>query len=271
MSSALTKQFGFEGVNVRVVVDGAGEPWWVAKDVCEALGLANSREALARLDEDEKGVVTTDTLSGGEIGDVSSNDVSYQARAGVRKTQTMATINESGLYALILTSRAEGAKRFKKWVTSVVLPSIRKTGSYVTPQAQGTSREEGLVRSIMLIKDMMMGIPGVRVGILNAGVLSTIQKTIGIPCEDFRLALPPADKPIASMNATAIGQRMALGAKEVNRRLYDRGFLRKNARGEWEITEEGQRYGEMLPYDNKITGHAGYQALWNDGIIMALR
>jgi hypothetical protein len=82
----------------------------VAADVCAALGIANSRDALARLDDDEKGVVSTDTLGG---------------------AQQVAIINESGLYNLIMGSRKPQAKPFKRWVTGTVLPDIRKTGAHL--------------------------------------------------------------------------------------------------------------------------------------------
>jgi prophage antirepressor-like protein len=98
--------FSFEGENVRVVMRDE-EPWFVAADVCEALTI--NTEATRRLDDDEKGLRSTQTPSG---------------------EQEMTIINESGLYSLILTSRKPEAKRFKKWVTNEVLPSIRKTGSY---------------------------------------------------------------------------------------------------------------------------------------------
>lgn len=100
----------FEGEHlVRVVMDEAGEPWFVAKDVCDVLELTNSRKALADLEEDEKGVTTGYTPGG---------------------NQSFATVNESGLYSLIFRSRKPEAKRFRKWVTSEVLPAIRKTGGY---------------------------------------------------------------------------------------------------------------------------------------------
>ncbi|MEN5239082.1 BRO family protein [Pseudomonas sp. TWI923] len=98
----------FENHNIRLLLID-GEPWFVAADVCQALAIRNNRDAIARLDEDEKGVANTDTLSG---------------------RQEMGIINESGLFSLILTSRKAEAKRFKKWVTSEVLPSLRKHGSY---------------------------------------------------------------------------------------------------------------------------------------------
>lgn len=96
--------------DVRTVLR-EGEPWFVAKDVCEALGIANSRDAVARLDEDEKGVGISDTLGG---------------------KQEVSTVNEFGLYQLILRSNKPEAKRFKRWITHDVLPSIRKQGYYST-------------------------------------------------------------------------------------------------------------------------------------------
>lgn len=95
-------------------IDRDGEPWCVLADVCRSLEIGNPSDAAKRLDDDEKGVVSIDTLGG---------------------RQTVIIINESGLYSLILTSRKESAKRFKKWVTAEVLPTIRKTGSY-KPQRQ---------------------------------------------------------------------------------------------------------------------------------------
>ena len=106
--------FNFDSSPVRVVtIDG--EPWWVAKDVCTILGINHARDALSRLDEDERGSVVVDTLGG---------------------PQSVGAINESGLWSLILTSRKPEAKAFKKWITSEVIPTIRKTGSYsIAPPA----------------------------------------------------------------------------------------------------------------------------------------
>lgn len=90
-----------------------GEPWFVAADVCKALEIKNSRDAMTRLDDDEKDVALTDTLGG---------------------AQTSTVVNESGLYALVLGSRKPEAKAFKRWITHDVIPSIRKHGAYITPQ-----------------------------------------------------------------------------------------------------------------------------------------
>lgn len=97
-----------ENVSVRTkVIDGV--PWFVGKDVCDLLGLVNSRKSLQALDEDEKGVTNCYTLGG---------------------NQNLTFINESGLYHLIFISRKPEAKAIRRWVTGTVLPSIRRTGSY---------------------------------------------------------------------------------------------------------------------------------------------
>lgn len=94
---------------VRVQVIN-GEPWFVAKDVCQALGVEKYRDAVNRLDDDEKGCpVVVDTPGG---------------------LQSMTAVNESGLYNLIFQSRKAEARAFRKWVTGEVLPTLRKTGRY---------------------------------------------------------------------------------------------------------------------------------------------
>lgn len=122
--------FFFDGAQVRVV-SREGEPWFVLADVCRVLEIANARDAAGRLDEDEKGVVTTDTPGG---------------------PQQTTIINESGLYSLILTSRKPEAKRFKKWVTGTVLPTIRKTGGYMEAAPDETPEALAL-RAMRVLQD----------------------------------------------------------------------------------------------------------------------
>lgn len=100
--------FSFESSEVRVIPRD-GEPWFVLADVCRVLEIGLTGDAARRLDDDEKGMDIIHTPGG---------------------PQEMTIINESGLYSLILTSRKPAAKRFKKWVTADVIPSIRKTGGY---------------------------------------------------------------------------------------------------------------------------------------------
>jgi prophage antirepressor-like protein len=105
--------FDYYGNEVRTIMIN-DEPWWVAKDVCEVLGI-RTNDAMNSLDEDEKGYETIVSPGG---------------------PQEMAIINEPGLYSLILRSRKPEAKQFKRWVTHEVLPTIRKKGYYVAPDAE---------------------------------------------------------------------------------------------------------------------------------------
>lgn len=109
--------FKYEQNEIRVIQDEQGEPWWVAKDICDVLGISNHRDAV------RKG------LDGDEV------DQIYVIDSLGRKQETLA-VNESGLYTLILRSDKPEAKPFRKWITSEVIPSIRKTGTYQAPNAK---------------------------------------------------------------------------------------------------------------------------------------
>lgn len=119
--------FTYSGNEVRTVQRN-GEPWFVLKDVCAILGIGNNRMASDRLDTDEKGVSQIDTLGG---------------------KQEMTVINESGLYNVILRSDKPEAKPFRKWVTSEVLPSIRRTGGYIAGQ-ENLTPEELMAKALMV-------------------------------------------------------------------------------------------------------------------------
>lgn len=101
--------FNHLGNNIRVMTDKQGEPWFVLKDICDALDLKNISDVASRLDED--GVI--DNLG---------------------RTQKTNVVTEAGLYEVIFMSRKPEAKAFKRWVTSEVLPSIRTHGMYATPK-----------------------------------------------------------------------------------------------------------------------------------------
>ena len=129
MDTTIVKTFeSSEYGKVRVVMID-DEPWFVAKDVCDALEISNSRDALVRLDDDEK--MTLNSVDTQKIMSVDSTDGHSEKRGGARM---MNVVNEFGLYNLILGSRKKEAKQFKRWVTHEVLPSIRKTGAYVQPE-----------------------------------------------------------------------------------------------------------------------------------------
>lgn len=107
---------------IRTKIDSASnQPLFIAKDVCNALGIKKYRDAIARLEDDERGVsVLMDTPGG---------------------PQTIATVNEYGLYSLVLKSRKKEAKEFQRWVTHEVLPSIRKDGGYIAASVEESPEE----------------------------------------------------------------------------------------------------------------------------------
>lgn len=108
------QQFDFKGATVRTLTDENGEPWFVAKDVCDVLGYTNASKAISdHVDSEDK--LNNESLS------------SLGQRGGW-------LVNESGLYSLVLSSKLPTAKEFKRWVTHEVLPSIRKHGAYMTQQ-----------------------------------------------------------------------------------------------------------------------------------------
>lgn len=168
--------FRYQDNEVRTVeVDG--EPWFVLKDVCAVLGIGNSRMVFDRLDSDEKGVSQIDTPGG---------------------LQNVNIINESGLYNVILRSDKPEAKPFRKWVTSEVLPSIRKTGGYgqkaLSPvemfslQAQINVEQERRLKAVEQKQAVLDGVMDVMAAPLLAedGWQEKAQKAINTAVERFQ-------------------------------------------------------------------------------------
>lgn len=123
--------FDFNSMPVRVM-DRDGQPWFVAADVCRVLELSNPSMACEGLDEDEKGISSADTLGG---------------------SQQMRIISESGLYALIFKSRKAEARKFRRWVTSEVLPAIRRTGGYALPMGGGEVMGPEIVSVLSFVRE----------------------------------------------------------------------------------------------------------------------
>lgn len=133
------QMFQFEGFQIRVIMID-GEPWFVVKDACEVLEIGNPSDAVRRLDDDEvDSIEVIDSLG---------------------RTQLTNIVNEPGLYSLILGSRKPISKRFKRWVTHDVIPSIRKTGSYsvqpVAPQIPSFTKIELLEMALAAEKKLLV-------------------------------------------------------------------------------------------------------------------
>lgn len=126
------KQFNFENNQVRTLLIN-DDPWFVGKDVAEILGYSNPRDALSKhVDSEDKNIVAI--------------------HDGNKGNPNLTIINESGVYALVFSSKLQSAKKFKHWVTSEVLPTLRKTGSYATPQLTG---EELMAKALIEAKSVL--------------------------------------------------------------------------------------------------------------------
>lgn len=206
----------------EIRVAGTSEnPLFCLADVCKAIGIANARDVRNRLDEDD--VVLTDTID------------------SMGRTQQANFVTEAGLYDVIIRSDSEKAKPFRKWVTSEVLPSIRKTGYYYIEKPKYS------------LEDKLTWIKGVK-EILNLNDVSTLGllKKIGDPIE---LPLPdyvPSKGILKSATELLKQNGMTISAQAFNLQAVEKGFLenktRNGAKGKKKpfkcITEKGKDYGE---------------------------
>ncbi len=154
-------------------VEMDGEPWFVGKDMAAALGYKNPQEAIrTHVDDEDKGVSEILTPGG---------------------KQSLPIINESGVYSLIFSSRLEKAKEFKRWVTSVVLPSLRKHGAYIAPGAAPQGVEAAALQAVLQPFAAAMET-------LTAAVQGLNQRMDAMEQQPVRKALPPsltAENPFA--------------------------------------------------------------------------
>jgi len=183
----------------------------------------------------------------------------------------MVVVNEPGLYNLIFTSRKPEAKRFKRWVTHEVLPTIRQTGHYAAPGSLAAlpSPTQDQVQALLLVGEAVAKVPGVKRGIAMAATLTCIQENTGLAVETLRRALPANDEPICALNATQLGKLIGKSAKATNQLLAAHDLQLRNDRDEWELTAYGQEWAEAMPVSRN--GHSGYQILWNSAVADLLR
>lgn len=207
-----------------------GEPWFVLKDVCEVLGLSDTNRTAERLDADE--LTRIKLVSGG------------QARE-------MIAINESGLYNVILRSDKPEAKPFRKWVTSEVLPSIRKSGGYIAGQ-EAMSPEE-LMASALLMAQKTIEARDARISAL------TVQNQIMAPKAEYFDAIVDRNL-LTSFRETA--KQLGIGERVFITFLLDKKYLYRDQKGKLQPrADKNDGLFELKECVNEKTGWAGTQTL----------
>ena len=254
-TTALSFSFSNQALSVLMI---DGEPWFVASDVTDALTL--STEATRRLDDDEKGLRTVQTPGG---------------------QQEVIIINESGLYSLILTSRKPEAKKFKKWVTNEVLPSIRKTGGYTPPRQPITEATAALsfwdaaVKSLNIAPSGHLG--GVRAIATSYGYDALLPHlpvyAIDAPPSTTGEA-PTSSMPTASLTTLLDEFDIGVSAVTANKMLANAGMLeaieRPSSKGVskrfWSVTDAGLKYGKNVvsPSNPKETQPHWYKSTFKE-------
>lgn len=246
--------FHFEQNEIRYVGDGV-EHWWIAADVCKALEISNHRQALTRLDDDEKGVALTDTLGG---------------------VQELSTVNESGLYSLILGSRKKSAKRFKRWITHEVLPSIRNTGSYSVESLEKQFMPKASLKDINYVARMMRRVYGAAYEqeYLTHQLKRHAPELLGPSPTPEQLA--PAETTKAIFRPTDLARELGLfnksgnpDARAANKLLESLGYQTK-VNGQWQPTQKGHSHAEVKHVDTD-SRTAKNQLFWLDTILPILQ
>lgn len=214
-------QFG----EIRTATDDNNEPLFCAADVCKALGYVNGRDAISKHVDDP---------------DVAKRDAwvttGTKADGSEAKRQTLMTfVNESGLYSLIFGSKLESAKQFKRWVTSEVLPEIRKNGGYIRGNVDETP-EELMARALAVAKQTLERVERERQQLANTNETQRIQ--LGIQDAEIRKAAPKVeyyDKVMQSnctMTTTQIANGLGMPCHRLNKLLRDAGIQYKQS-GQW--------------------------------------
>ena len=227
--------FNYNGNEVRTIQKD-GEPWWVLKDVCEVLGLSSPHKVFDRLDEDEKGRNQIPT-PGGE--------------------QEMTVINESGLYNVILRSDKPEAKPFRKWVTSEVLPSIRKHGAYMTPETleQAILNPDMMIKLCTALKDEQDKNKALQA--VNSSL--TVDNQIMKPKADYFDEL--VDRNLLT-NFRETAKQLQVKEKDFIRFLLEKKFIYRDKRGPIQpYADKNNGLFEVKEFSNEKTGFASTQTL----------
>lgn len=207
-------------------IERNGEPWFVAADVCKALEISDTWNALQRLEEDEKGACSIST-PGGE--------------------QEMSIVNEPGLYALVLGSRKPEARAFKRWITHEVIPSIRKHGAYMTPETLEAAilNPDTMIKLCTALKDEQ----DKRRALEAVNSTLTVQNAIMAPKADYFDEL--VDRNLLT-NFRETAKQLNVKEREFVSFLMNKKFIYRDKRG------------KLLPYADKNNGIFEVKECYND-------
>jgi hypothetical protein len=246
---------------IRLVRDftteaGTVEPLgFVGPDLAKVLEQKDSYNVTRGLDPDQKGPHKVRT-PGGE--------------------QTVQCVSESGLYDAVVRSKSRAGRELRSHVTRKILPAIRKWGRFemkpvdtAQPALPVVTQQVTDVASFYyLAAEQLKGI-GVQPGIALATAFNGIEAATGYSLEGMKKQLPalPAEEEVRGLTPTNLGELMdpLLSAKQVNLLLCAAGLQYKTKKKEWQLTEQGKKYGAAFPYSNN--GHTGYQIRWQEGVI----
>lgn len=203
MKNQLSQIFQYQDKQVRTILIN-DEPWFVAKDVCDILEISNSRDALAKLDNDEK-----QTLKGKEslVGLTDDPNITQ-----------LTLVNEAGLYNLIFKSRKLEAKQFKRWVTHEVLPQIRQTGKYISPNAEPDDKRWKFDFTVNLLKDFGDSLSPET----KATFLANITEEL------FGRPMLPKPAVRRTITASELAERLGISVQKFGRLITKAGNIRNN-------------------------------------------
>ena len=216
---------------VRAVTLG-GEPWFVAADVCRALGLGNSSDVIKRLDEDERTLVSIEGASNG---------------------LPVNAVNEPGLYALILGSRKPEAKAFKRWITHEVIPEIRKTGGYIA--GQETMDDDQLLANALMVAQRKIAERNKQLEAANEKIKADAPKVL------FAETVEKAETCISIGTLAKILNQAGLdiGERRLFERLRNDKWLNSKGRN-WNVpSQKSMDMGLMRVHESTVSRSSGIQ------------
>lgn len=209
-----------------------GEPWFVAADVCRALGLWNSSDVIKRLDEDERTLVSIEGASNG---------------------LPVNAVNEPGLYALILGSRKPEAKAFKRWITHEVIPEIRKTGGYIA--GQETMDDDQLLANALMVAQRKIAERNKQLEAANEKIKADAPKVL------FAETVEKAETCISIGTLAKILNQAGLdiGERRLFERLRNDKWLNSKGRN-WNVpSQKSMDMGLMRVHESTISRSSGIQ------------